>query len=128
MTLIKNFRFSFVQVATQLVFKFVKCMYFLSRKPDLLLNSNKIPTPQHSPQQRSLESHSSSHHKEKRHSFTGLATPHHSSTNHNRHSAEILSSDGQVLNTCNLNIRLFIKQVFLHSGSCYAHTTNRKKP
>nr|XP_023014240.1 SH3 domain-containing RING finger protein 3 isoform X1 [Leptinotarsa decemlineata] len=38
------------------------------------------------------------HSKEKRHSFTSLTTPHHAvSVGHNRHSAEILASEGQQL-------------------------------
>ncbi|KAG5894443.1 hypothetical protein JTB14_014892 [Gonioctena quinquepunctata] len=72
-------------------------------RTDVLLNSAKISTAQrshHAQNSRSSEgAHLSAHqhNKEKRHSFTSLTTPHHSVTvGHNRHSAEILASDGQV--------------------------------
>ncbi|XP_018572953.1 E3 ubiquitin-protein ligase SH3RF1 isoform X2 [Anoplophora glabripennis] len=70
----------------------------IAQKPDILLNSNKCSTPQRSPQPQnshSLDGHSSSHqqNKEKRHSFTSLTPAHHGSTNHNRHSAEIVASE-----------------------------------
>ncbi|KAJ8922832.1 hypothetical protein NQ315_007867 [Exocentrus adspersus] len=69
-----------------------------AQKPDILLNASKPGPLQCSPQPQnscSLDGHGSAHHqnKEKRHSFTSLTPHHHSSSNHNRHSAEIVASE-----------------------------------
>lgn len=60
---------------------------FVFRKPDIVQTSSNAGTPQRVPPPRP-----ETHNREKRHSFTSLTIPHHS-TNTHRHSAEILGTE-----------------------------------